>query len=190
MVLAFLQTWKVDAQYRRFGDMSAQMAKHLATELKAVPQNRWVIIWPGKSLLIASGWGEQILPFSVQPPFAATDLYSNLRVVEYPDMSCCGVGEWWRRIAPELNAEFARPPEEKISIHVLSWDDSSGAFARENRSIPRRIFVDCVAGVLGGPPDSIDDIDEDKGTRLVKALTDLGKNASENPLAFRQPGGH
>jgi hypothetical protein len=181
VILGLIQMWKADAEYRRFGDMSAQMSTQLAINLKNIPQNRWVMIWPGKSELIASGWGEEILPFSVQPPFAPSDLYSNLRVLEHPDMSCCGVGQWWQEISPELTAEFARPPDENITVDVLSWNNSAGTFQHESREMPRKAFVSRVVAILGAPPESMDGIDEGQGIRLVKSLADLGMNRSENP---------
>ena len=181
LILATIQLWKGDAEYKRYGDMSSRMAGQLAAGLKDIPANGLVIIWPGKSELIASGWGEEILPFSVQPPFAATDLYSNLRVIEEPDMSCCGVGEWWQKIEPVLSTELAQPQNDEITLYSLSWDDGTGTFQQTNRVIPRSTLSDCVATSLGGTPKSIDSIDKDQGIRLVKTLTDLVKNDRSDP---------
>jgi hypothetical protein len=182
VILATGEMWKADVEYKRFGDMSARMAEQLAASLTNLPENGLVVIWPGKSELIVSGWGEEILPYSVQPPFTATDLYSNLRIVEHPDMSCCGIGEWWPKVGPMLSAELARPQEDKVSIYLLSWNDSTRTFQQTAQLVPRRVLSDCVTGALGGPPDSVESVDEADGARLVQALTDLAKEGTAAPL--------
>ena len=96
-------------------------------------------------------------------------------------MSCCGVGEWWQKIEPALSAELARPPNEQITLYSLSWNDGTGTFQQTNRVIPRSTLGDCVSASLGGTPNSIDSVDEDQGIRLVKALTDLVKNDTNDP---------
>lgn len=173
LILGVIQIWTVDAEYRKDGDLSAQMRTQLDIVLKSIPQNRWVVIWPGNSELVASGWGEEILPFSAEPPFASSDLYANLRVIDHPDMSCCGMDTWWQQIGPQLSAEYARPSNEDNTMDALSWDAGTDTFQHVSRVIPRKVFVDCITAVLGGPPESIDPGDEDKSIRLVKALTDL-----------------
>ncbi len=99
ILVSTIQMWKVDAEYRRFGEMSARMTAQLALGLKSIPKGAFVVLWPDNSEFVASGWGEELLPFSVEPPFTSTDLYSNLSIVEHPDMSCCGVGGWWPRVS-------------------------------------------------------------------------------------------
>lgn len=178
IIASAVQMWKGDAEYKRYGDMSFRMAGQLADGMKSIPANGLVVIWPAKSELIASGWGEEILPYSVQPPFAATDLYSNLRVVEEPDMSCCGVGEWWLKTAPILGAELARPQSEEITLYALSWDNRTGTFQQATRVVPRSTLGNCISAVLGGTPESVDSIDEGQGDRLVEALTELVRNGT------------
>jgi len=173
VIISTAQMWKGDAEYAAFGEMSARMTGQLAFSLKNIPKEGLVVLWPGNSHLIASGWGEEIMPFSVQPPFTPTDLYLPIRIIEHPDMSCCGVGEWWQKIGPMLRDEMTRRSGDEVEVHLLSWDDRTSAFKLTTRAMHRKRLIDCVATVLGGPPESVDSIGDAEAVRLVKALADL-----------------
>lgn len=181
VAISVTQMWKGEAEYARVGEMSARMTGQLEVGLKSVSKGGLVVLWPGNSYLIASGWGEGIVPFSVQPPFSTTDLTSNIRVIEHPDMSCCGVGEWWKKIGPMLDGEMTRPAGEEVAVHVLWWDESTATFKLATRVMQRQLLIDRVTAVLGGPPESVESIDEAEAIRLVKALADMVREGGELP---------
>lgn len=184
VIVSVARMWKGEAEYTRFGDMSARMAGQLAVSLNNIPKDELVVLWPSNSSLIASGWGEGIVPFSVQPPFTPTDLYSNIRVIEHPDMSCCGVGEWWQKIEPVLGEEMTRPPGDEVMVHLLSWDDRTATFNRSTRTMHRKLLADRVTATLGGPPEPGEPIEDAEAIRLVKALTDLVEEGGKVPPKY------
>jgi hypothetical protein len=175
VLFSTMQMWKGDAQYARLGSMSAQMAKQLAVSLKNVPAGEMTVIWPGNSELIASGWGEGIMPFSVQPPFTQADLSERKSLVSHPDMTCCGDEVWWQNVEPILE-ELARPSSEQITVSLLSWNDKTTMFDLTSRPISRKLFMDSVDATLGGPPESFESLDDDQAIRLVQSLSRLVVN--------------
>lgn len=173
VIVSFAQMWKGEREYARIGEMSAQMTGQLAISLKGIPNDGLVVLWPGNSYLITSGWGEEIVPFAVQPPFTTTDLSANIRIIEHPEMSCCGVGEWWQKIGPILSVEMMRPPDEEVVVHLLSWNDSTATFDLTTRAMQRQLFIDGVTASLGSSPGLVDSVDDANAAKLVKALADL-----------------
>ena len=173
IAISFTQLWKNNREYARIGEMSARMTAQLVPSLKEIPKDSLVMIWPAESYLVDSGWGEEIFPFAVQPPFASTDLYARVRIVEHPDMSCCGVAEWWQKTSPVLVAELARAPDEQVQIYLLIWDERNGVFQETKRVLPRSILRDRVTTLLGGSPETVDNLGDVQAKRLVKGLARL-----------------
>ncbi len=176
--LSATQLWKDNREYARIGQMSARMTGQLALALEGIPKGSLVVVWPGESYLVASGWGEEILPFAVQPPFASTDLFSGVRIIEHPDMSCCGVAEWWQKTRAVLGVELARAPDEQMEIYLLSWNERSKTFQMRKCVLPRRLFRACVTQSLGGPVEAADSVGESEADKVVEALARL---VSEGP---------
>jgi hypothetical protein len=172
LVISLCQMWKYDLMYARLGGMASRMSGQLAGSLKNIPSDRLVVVWPGDSYLVASGWGEDLIPYSVQRPLVAADLATGLKIIEHPDMSCCGAGEWWQKVGPILNGEFSRPPGDEVTIYLLSWDGTSGSFRQTVRAMPRSLFTSCVTLALGGSPQSADVIG-DPESQVVKSLANL-----------------
>jgi len=168
-------TWlrKENAEYARIGNMSERMAAQLVTALAKVPKESLVVIWPAESYLITSGWGEEILPYAVQTPFAPTDLYSRVRIIEHPEMSCCGVSEWWEKTRPVLGAELARAQDEQMEIYLFAWDVRSNSFQQKTRVLPRGLFRAYVTKSLGGPLESTDSLGDAAANTFVEALAKL-----------------
>jgi len=175
--ISAVQLWKENTEYAHIGQMSKRMTGQLVDAVAGVPKQTMVIVWPGESSLVSSGWGEEILPFALQPPFAPTDLYSGVRIIEHPDMSCCGVFEWWKKTRPVLGAELARPQDEQVEIYLLAWDEQNNSFQQRMRVLPSGPFRDCVTKSLGGPLESRDSVGEGEAHKLVEALAKL---VSEN----------
>jgi hypothetical protein len=167
------QLWKENAEYARIGNMSERMAAQLVTALAEVPKESLVVIWPAESYLAASGWGEEILPYAAEPPFAPTDLYSIVRIIEHPGMSCCGVSIWWEKTRGVLSAELARPEDEQTEIYLLAWDERSNSFQQKTRLLPRGLFRAYITKSLGGPLQSADFLGDAAANAFVEALAKL-----------------
>jgi hypothetical protein len=165
--------WKGNAEYARIGNMSERMAAQLASGLAEAPKESLLVIWPAESYLVRSGWGEEILPYAVETPFAPTDLYSRVRIIEHPDMSCCGVSIWWEKTRPVLAAELAGPPDESVEVELFAWDERSASFLRRHRALPKELLRACVTKSLGGPAETMDTVGGAQADRLVEALAQL-----------------
>ena len=185
VIVSVTQMWNGEAEYVRLGGMSERMTGELAISLSNIPREDLVVLWPGSSPLIASGWGEGIVPFAVQPPFTTTDLSANIRIIEHPEMSCCGVGEWWYKIGPLLSVQMTRPRDEEVVVHLLSWNDSTATFALTTRTMQRQLLVDRVTASLGSSPALVDSVDDADATKLAKALADLIVESGELPQRKR-----
>jgi len=157
----------------RIGNMSERMAAQLVTVLAEAPKEGLLVIWPAESYLVTSGWGEEILPYAVQTPFAPTDLYSRVRIIEHPNMFCCGVSIWWEKTRPVLAAELAGPPEEPVEVELFAWDERSASFLRQHRALAKELLRACVTSSLGGPVEKMDTLEDAEARRLVDALARL-----------------
>jgi hypothetical protein len=171
--ISTLWMWKGNIEYARLGKMSARMSTQLATALAAAPTDRLVIIWPADSYLISSGWGEEILPYSGQTPFAPTDLYSRLQILEHPDMSCCGLPEWWEKTRPLLSSALAGASDGQIEIHLLSWDERSSSFQAKQLALPRERLRTSITQSLGGSIEASDSLGDEQAGKLLEALKRL-----------------
>ncbi len=170
--ISALGLWRENAAWARTGEMSETMAGQLITNLKEVPQDSLVVLWPAESHLIASGWGE-MLPYAVETPFAPTDLYSRARIIEHPDMSCCPGAQWWEKTRRIVGAELAGPRDGPIEIYLLAWDERSKSFQQKTRVVSRGLFHSYVMKSLGGPLESTDSLEDAAAKAFVEALAKL-----------------
>jgi len=167
ITISAVRGWTENREYARFGDMSASMSRALAKSLVEIPKGSFVVVWPGESKLVSSGWGEQILPFAVQPPFAPTDLYSDLRIVEHPDLSCCGVPEWWEKTRPVLTDELDRSPGEDLDAYLFAWDGGDSSFRRTRCVLHKEQVRARVTRILHHPPEDVGSVTDEAAKRLV-----------------------
>jgi hypothetical protein len=172
VAISAIQLWKQNTEWAHIGEMSARMTAQLASALESVPKGSMVVIWPAENPLMATGWGE-VLPFAVQMPFAPTDLYSSLHIVEAPDLSLRPGPPWWEKTRPMLDAELTGPPDGQVEIYLLSWDEQSKTFQQKKRVLSRKPLRACVTESLGGPVESVDSLAEAEENRLVEALAKL-----------------
>ncbi len=182
LIASTIQMWSNEAQYARLGQLSARMAGQLAVGLRNIPHDAMVVISPGDSSLVEKGWGEGILPFSVEPPFTSIDLATNVHMVEGVDMSCCGVGEWWLRQRPMLVEESERPPNDQVVVYLLSWDENAAAFQLTSRSMQRGMLIDRLRDVLGSSSELPESIDDPQASELLSSLADLVNERTLSPL--------
>ncbi len=176
VVLSAVQMWKVDAQYTQLGKMSARMASQMAVSMKSVPVGGLIVLWPGSSELVSSGWGEGIVPFAIQPPFTETDLSMGKSLISHPDMTCCGDAVWWQEVEP-IFEKSGGASDGEVTVSLLSWNDSTSTFDVSSRAMPKKLVSDSVTKTLGGSLESFEELDNDQAIRVVKSLVDLVQGA-------------
>ena len=69
------QLWKDNAEFARAAEMSGRATPQIAELVAAIPK---------QTLVIVQFREEPFLPFALQEPFTSTDLYSRVRVIEFP----------------------------------------------------------------------------------------------------------
>ena len=162
-IFAF-QLWGDIETILRRGEVTARAAAQMAGMVEAMPKQSFVLI---------SFREHGFLPFALQPPFTRSDLSSQVRIMEYPNMCDCPLSRWRENAKQILGAELAGPANLAIDITLLEWDDQSRSMREVKRRIPRESFRAAVTKSLGGPTGALDAIDEAAGTRLFDSLANL-----------------
>jgi hypothetical protein len=158
------QLWKGHTRWVRLGETSRSMTAQLAAAMEDMPKQALVII------LVAEDY---ILPFTLQPPFTSTDLYSRVCIIEQPGAYHRTFPQWWEKTRRGLTAALAGPADEPIEIHLLAWNERSNSYERKKRVLPRMLLRACVTQSLGGPLEAVNSIRRDTAEKLVQALARL-----------------
>lgn len=164
--------WRQNSNWVRAGQMSATLTKDFPAALEGTPEGALVIAWAPSDHNKAYVWA-WVLPAALQEPFMSRDLYSEARMVEFPDMYCCPLEQWWERKRPILIAILSGDPEAQTQVHRLAWDERSSAVSRLRVSLPRRQLRELVEEVLGGPVESALTISYDTAIKLMSLFMDL-----------------
>jgi hypothetical protein len=164
--------WRQNSEWVRNGQISAKLSQDFPAALEETPEEALVIAWFPLDRNRAYVWA-WVLPSILQEPFASRDLYSEARLIEFPDLYCCPVEQWWARKRPILIAALSGEPEAQTHIHLLAWDENTNAVSRRQVSLPRRRLRDVAETVLGGPVESAQTISHDTAMKLMGALVDL-----------------
>lgn len=164
--------WRGNIAWANVGAMSARMSEQLAQHFEHVPEGDLVVIWPGESRLVASGWGE-MLPYAVKPPFTRSDLYSRAQVIESPAMSCCPGPQWAERIRTILERTSSGDPTANIQISVLEWNEQSQTFQESHAASTRAELRENITSSLGGPIETADIAGQTETVNLLRGLVAL-----------------
>jgi len=164
--------WKQNARWVRAGEMSAKLARDFPAVLEETPNEALVVAWAPSDFAKAYVWA-WVMPFALQPPFVSRDLYSESRLLEFPDMYCCPLEQWWERKRPILIAVLSGDPEAQAQVHRLAWDERSSTVIRLKVSLPRKQLRELVEEILGGPLEDAHMISYDTAIKLMSAFIDL-----------------
>jgi hypothetical protein len=164
------ELWKENIRWARAWGEMLDAPSQLAASLQELPGQALVIIWYAGGQPTAFRWTEEILPYSLQPPFTSTDIYSRLRIIEAPEMYCCPVAQWWDKTKLVLASQLAGPQEERIDVHLFAWDWRCRCFQKSRRVMAKVVLRACVAKSLGRPPEQVDSLQPGSAEKLMEAL--------------------
>ena len=164
--------WRQNSNWVRAGQMSATLTKDFPAALEGTPEETLVIAWAPSNHNKAYVWA-WVMPSALQQPFVSRELYAKTRMIEFPDMYCCPVEQWWERKRPILIAVLSGDPEAQAQVHRLAWDERNSSVSRLRVSLPRRQLRELVEEVLGGPVESAQTIPYDTAIKLMSVFMDL-----------------
>lgn len=170
--LCACQVWKGDTEEARKAQLRARVMGQWAAALEDVPRQTLVIL-PASSGMRTPDAFEETLPYALQEPFRAADLYSRARIIEGPDAYCGGLAHWWKKTKVVLAAELAGSPEEAIEVDLLAWDDRTNSSQRKKRVLPKKLLQACVTQSLGKPMEEVGPLGWTESRKLVEALAKL-----------------
>ncbi len=143
--LSASQLWRENTRAAHWGEMAAKMTTGLRSALEVVPKESLVVLWPGKSFSALDG----TLPYALQEPFTATDLYNRVHLV--PDDYLYGrtVSEWREHISLAVRAGLEGPSDVAVEIHLFGWDERRNCLGCKKRVISRALLRSCVTESQG-----------------------------------------
>jgi len=164
----------------RAGEISQKLEDGFVAALEVTPTDALVVVWaPLKEGKVGEAWAggayvwPWVMPSALQEPFAGRDLYSASRLLEFPDMYCCPVGQWWERKRSLLLSALSGEPEEPVRVQRLAWDERNGMVTRRERAVPRKHLRALIEGVLGGPVEDANTVSHETAIKLMAAFMDL-----------------
>jgi hypothetical protein len=147
----------------------------LPGSLQGLPGKALVVIWIPGGRAAASRWTEEYLPYSLQAPFTATDLYFQLSIIEAPEVYCCPVFQWWDKTRLTLASQLEGSPEDEIELYLVAWDKRCNCFLRKRRVIRRGLLGACVTNSLGRPLEQVNSLKPGEAQDLIEALGRCGE---------------
>jgi hypothetical protein len=155
------QLWSENSKIRRQGETSAATVAQIVALGPTLSPEAIVVIpirQPG------------LLPFSLQVPFATSDFYSRLRVIEYPDLCDCPFPRWKEKTRRILEAIVTEPNRNAVDMELLSWNERTQSIDLVRSVASSAAIRDAVMESTSGLPDALGSIDAVAGTRLMDAL--------------------
>jgi hypothetical protein len=172
-----VQLWTEDVNWARKAEVTEKGTAQLAAALAKMSKPALVVVWFPELSSSTESWDED-LPYSLQPPFQSTDLYSRASIVEHPDIYCCPLDHWWPKTKSGLDAVLSGNPEEPVEVERFSWDARSSTFEVEVRTLPRGAVRNDIMNTLGEPLDEVEDV---KHEQAISFVDSLGRLASSGP---------
>ncbi len=112
------------------------------------------------------------LPFALQPPFVARDVYAGRSVIEPPRVYGRPLATWWAARQPLLRAWLDGPADERVELRVVHWNARRQVLVSEQRRPPRSLLRGQVARTLGTLPDAASPPHPVQAERLVASISD------------------
>jgi len=164
----------------RAGEISQKLEAELVAALEVTPTDALVVVWaPLKEGKVGEAWSggayvwPWVMPSALQEPFTGRDLYSASRLLEFPDMYCCPLGQWWERKRSLLLSVLSGEPEEPVQVQRLAWDERNAMVTRREREVPRKHLRALIEEVLGGPLEDANTISHETAIKVMAAFMDL-----------------
>lgn len=169
---------KLSAENIRWAHIWGEMLDappQLPASLQGLPGKALVIIWIAGGRTAASQWTEEYLPYALQAPFTATDLYSQLSIIEAPEVYCCPVSQWWDKTRLTLAIQLEGSPEDEVELYLVAWDKRCNCFQRKRRVIAKALLRACVTNSLGRPLEQVNSLKSGAADDLIESLERCGE---------------
>ncbi len=148
----------------------------LPASLQGLPGKALVVIWIPGGRTAESQWTEEYLPYALQAPFTAADRYSQLSIVEAPEVYCCPVSQWWDKTRLTLASQLEGSAESEMELYLVAWNEQSKSFLRKQRVIARSLLRACVTNSLGRPLGQINSLRSGGADDLIESLERCGQS--------------
>jgi hypothetical protein len=176
-----IQLDKEDVLWARKAEVTEKGTSQVAAALSNLSKPAVVVISFPEPLSPTETWDED-LPYSLQPPFQPSDLYSRAFVIEYPDIYCCPLDHWWPKTKSLLENSFAASPDDTIELDRFLWDSGTTSFRVERRVVPRESIRREAEQALGAPINRMESVERPQAIKLV---SDLGQLATRTSVQGR-----
>lgn len=167
--------WLENVRVARTWNEMLDAPVRLPATLVNMPKDTHVVIWiPGGSSSV-SKWTEEYLPYALQEPFSAADLYTKLSVIETPRIYCCPIIMWWEKAKLSLEKLVEGPQDDKVKLCFISWNQSYGSYEEKYREVTRKNLRTCINMSLGAPIEKVTSIRPEIAEDLLDSLVDCGR---------------
>ena len=165
------------------GRVSRELVEGLSSRLTELPPGQLVVLSGVPS--VAADRRTQVwsyaLPFALQPPHLATDLYSPHRFLESPDLYCCPPGVWWERKRASVLSLVAGPEADDEELTLLHWNARRRAVVVRRARLGRGTLRETIEAALGQPPEDALVMTRERADRLVLGLAASIRHAAAPP---------
>ena len=137
------------------GVESQRFVAGLPSLLRSVPSGRLVLIDIPETNRAAWFWSWG-LPFALEKPFLAEDLYRQFAIVERPAVYCCPQNQWWTAKQTPLTSLFNSAVPSEVTA-ILPVPQSPGSLVLATRAVNGPELRTKIERVIGRPIKSLPD---------------------------------
>ena len=147
-------SWNVSA-WVASGIESKRFASALPRVLHSIPRGSVVLVDVPERR--GDGWfWSWAMPFALQPPFTAEDLYGEFKIVERPMVYCCLPDQWWAAKKATVMALVDSPAPQHV-IYIISTPEHPGALTVTARPVDGPALKRRIESALGRSVESLTD---------------------------------
>jgi hypothetical protein len=118
------------------------------------------------------------LPFALQPPFTAADVYGRLRVLEPPALYYRPVSDWWQAHRGVLLGLVSGDPQTELDLYLAQWNVQRGELVLRHARPTRGWLQRQSAGATRQPLESVEVLSDQEAERLMRRLTAATRQAA------------
>lgn len=176
-----VQLVQANAEWSAAGSVSQRLRTQLAAAIASAPPTTTLLL---SGLPITEGdvvvW-KFALPFALQPPFVARDLYAGRRVLVPHGASSQPLAAWWRDTQAVLTPWLHGADAERLDMLLLHWNARRGELsvhpARPTRALLRRQAL----RALEARPEDVPALDPLRADRLMAVLAEAARHSPAFP---------